>query len=191
MMCAVLLMSVILPMQSAVAAKPNDAPVREFKNHTEWPVARSADVASPRSVVLAFFEAISAAKGGTLDRERLRSLFVPDGRVEIPIPASGTQATDVVFMRPEQYAEMSDGATKSSGFFDHALAMQTEQFGVMGHVYAAYESRTDPKDAKPFVRGMKSFELLERGGRWYIVQVSWDREREGLAIPEGYLHDHP
>jgi hypothetical protein len=170
---------------------PAAPPVHELRSHPDWPKARPNDVRSIRSLVEAFFNAISAPKGGTLDRERLGSLFVPDGRIEIPLPGSGTQATDVVFVSPDAYADMSDAATKDDGFCDHLIAKQVERFGVIAHVFASYESRKNQNDPKPFVRGIKSFELLSRGGRWYITQVAWDRERVDNLIPETYLHDSP
>lgn len=143
-----------------------DSPVHELRSHPNWPAARLGDVSSIPSIVKAFFNAISAPKGGTLDRDRLQSLFVPNGRVEIPIPGSGAQSTDVVFVSPDAYADRSNAATKDEGFFDHALAIHVQQFGVMAHVYSSYESRKNRNDAKPFVRGVKSFELLNSGGRW-------------------------
>ena len=177
-----------VPATSHAAAAP---PVHELRSHPDWPKARPNDVRSIRSIVEAFFDAISAPKGGTLDREHLRSLFVPDGRIEIPLAASGPRATDVVFVSPDAYADMSDAATKNDGFFDHLIAMQVERFGVIAHVFASYESRKNPNDPKPFVRGMKSFELLNSGGRWYITQVAWVRERPGNQLPQNYLHDSP
>lgn len=165
-----------------------DSPVHELRSHPYWPAARSGDVSSIHNIVEAFFNAISAPKGGTLDRERLQSLFVPNGRVEILIPSSGAQSTDVVFVSPDVYADKSNTAMKDEGFFDHALAMRVEHFGVMAHVYSSYESRKNLDDAKPFVRGVKSFELLNSGGQWYITQVAWDREREGNPIPKVCLH---
>jgi hypothetical protein len=180
------LMAQTAPPRLHAATSP---PARELRSHPDWPAARPDDVSSIHNIVEAFFDAISADKGGTLDRDRLRSLFVPNGRIEIPIPAAGAQPTDVMFMSSDSYADLSDAGTKTEGFFDHALAMQVQHFGVMAHVYVSYESRKNRNDTKPFVRGMKSFELLETGGRWYITQVAWDRERQGNPIPEIYLHD--
>ena len=178
--------------QSAdVASVPKKPSVvsRELQSHPDWPKARPEDVQSIRAIVGAFFDTISAPAGGTLNRERLRALFVPDGRIEIPLPALKESPTDVIFLTPDQYADSSDSQTVSKGFFDHVLAMQVQQFGVMAHVYTSYESRERLSDPKPFVRGVKSIELLNSAGRWYIVQVSWDRERPGNIIPTPYLHD--
>lgn len=193
----ILLPLLLVPVLSVAQTMPasvhggTDSPVHELRSHPNWPAARPSDVSSIHGIVEAFFNAISAPKGGTLDRERLRSLFVPNGRVELLIPASGAQPTDVVFVSPDVYADRSNAATKDEGFFDHALSMRVQQFGAMAHVYSAYESRKNRDDAKPFVRGVKSFELLNSGGRWYITQVAWDREREDNPIPKIYLHNSP
>jgi hypothetical protein len=164
-------------------------PVRELHTHADWPKARVGDADSPRDLALAFFAAISAPKGGKLDRERLRSLFVPDGRIEVPLVGEAGQATDVVFLTPDEYADSSDRSTAESGFFDHMIAAHVQRFGVMAHVWTSYESRNRAEDAKPFVRGVKSFEVMESGGRWYIANVAWDRERAGVGIPAGLLKD--
>jgi hypothetical protein len=187
---SLLLVSVLSIAQTALASSKTAAPpVHELRSRPDWPAARPGDVGSIHGIVEAFFDAISAPKGGTLDRERLLSLFVPDGRIEIPIPASRTSQTDVVFLSPCGYADSSDAGTKDEGFFDRTLAVQVEQYGVMAHVFATYESRKNQSDSKPFIRGVKAFELLNSGGRWYITQVAWDRERPDNPIPEIYLHD--
>jgi hypothetical protein len=189
-----LLSASALSLAQTAPSRPHAAaasPVHELRSHPDWPTAQPSDVRSIRSIVQAFFDAISAPRGGALDRQRLRSLFVPDGRIEIPIPGSGSQPTDLAFVSPEAYADLSDAATKEEGFFDHPLAMQVQPFGVLAHVYAAYESRTNQNDPKPLVRGVKSFELLNSDGRWYITQVAWDLERQDNPIPEIYLHDSP
>jgi len=189
--CLPLLLASALSVAQTTGTAHPASPVHELRSHPDWPSARPGDVGSIRSIVAAFFEAISAPKGGTLDRKRLQSLFVPDGRIEIPIPASGTQSTDLVFVSPDAYADRSDADTRDEGFFDHALAMRVQQFGVLANVYVGYESRKNQNDPKPFVRGVKSFELLNSGGRWYITQVAWDIERDGNPIPKSYLHDSP
>jgi len=182
----------LFAVQSAdVASEPKKPSVvsRELQSHPEWPKAKPEDVQTIRAIVGAFFDAISAPAGGTLNRERLRALFVPNGRIEIPLPSSKGNPTDVIFLTPDQYADNSDSQTAKTGFFDHVLARQVQHFGVMAHVYASYESRENTSDPKPFVRGVKSIELLNSAGRWYIVQVSWDRESPGNPIPDRYLHD--
>ena len=172
------------------AMTPLGAPQADLNSHPDWPKANPADVVSIESTVRAFFDAISTPAGGKLDRVRLRSLFVPDGRIVAIRAPSASQSADVKFLSPDQYATISDSQTVSKGFFDHNLANQIERFGVMAHVYSSYESRFNRDDAMPVARGIKSFELLNSGSRWYIVQMYWDSERPDNPIPDRYLHDN-
>ena len=101
------------------------------------------------------------------------------------------RAADVIFLSPDDYANLSDAHTVKEGYFDRNSANQVEKFGVMAQVYSTYEARSHPEDAKPMSRGIKSFELLNSANRWYIVQVYWDTERPDNPIPDRYLHDSP
>ena len=42
-------------------------------------------------------------------------------------------------------------------------------------------------DAKPFARGINSFQLLNDGSRWWIVTIYWEAEDAGHQLPEKYL----
>jgi hypothetical protein len=171
------------------STSPLPAPVPDLKSHPEWPRANQADVATIESTVRAFYDAISAPAGGRLNRDRLRSLFVPAGRIVVGRAPNSGRAADVIFLSPEEYAAVSDAQTVSKGFFDHNLANHIERFGVMAHVYSTYESRIDRESTKPVARGIKSFDLLNSDNRWYIVQVYYDSERPENPIPDHYLHD--
>ncbi|NYF80914.1 hypothetical protein [Granulicella arctica] len=173
------------------SAVPSQKPQPALSSHPEWPKANPADVDTIEHTVRAFYSAISTSAGGKLDRNRLRSLFVPDGRIVSSREPRSDRAADVVFLSPDAYANLSDAATVREGFFDRNLASQIETFGVTAHVYSTYESRSHPEDAKPMARGIKSFELLNSANRWYIVQMYWDSERPGNPIPDRYLHDSP
>jgi hypothetical protein len=178
-----------LSAQSPSATAPQ-TPQAALSSHPEWPKANPADVATIEDTVRAFYSALSTPAGGKLDRNRLRSLFVPDGRIVVSREPSSSRAADVTFLSPDEYTNISDAYTATAGFFDRSPANQVETFGVMAHVYSTYESRSHPEDAKPMARGIKSFELLNSANRWYIVQVYWDSERPNNPIPDRYLHDN-
>ena len=171
------------------SAIPPQKPRPALSSHPEWPKANPADVDTIEDTIRAFYSAISAPAGGTLDRNRLRSLFVPDGRIVAIREPRSDRAADVIFLSPDDYANLSDAHTVKEGFFERNPANQVEKFGVMAHVYSMYESRSHPEDAKPMARGVKSFELLNSANRWYIVQMYWDSERPDNPIPDRYLHD--
>ncbi len=171
------------------SVKPSLGPRPDFTSPSDLPDAAPADVSSIQNIVKAFYSAISAPRGSKLDRSRLRSLFVPSGRIAVGLPPGASHSANVLFLTLDQYADSSDSQTAKEGFFDANPANQVEQFGVMAHVYSTYESRSHEDDPKPMARGIKSFELLHRADRWYIVQVYWDAERSDNPLPDRYLHD--
>ncbi len=187
-LCAALFSAAISPAQSTPAPQ-QQRPRPDLSSHPDWPRANPEDVGTVEGIVHAFYRAISSPVGGKLDQNRLLSLFAPDGRIAIGLEPKPSRAADVIFLSPVQYANSSDAYTATHGFFDHNLANQVEHFGVMAHVYSTYESRSNPSDPKPMTRGIKSFELLNSAGRWYILQVYFDTERPGNPIPDRYLHD--
>lgn len=178
----------LLSAQSSPVTPPQN-PHSTIASHPEWPRAKPADVDTVADIVRAFYSAISAPAGGKLDRNRLRSLFVPEGRIGSRVPRDAAGVADIRFHSPDEYAAISDAGTATSGFFDSSPANEIERFGAMAHVYSTFESRSHVDDQKPMARGIKSFELLNSGNRWYIVEVYWDWERPGNPIPKRYLRD--
>ena len=177
--------------QQVVRGKPDlTRPHPAFGSAPSWPTpdARSATISG---VVSSFYDAISAPANHPLDRDRLKSLFTPDGRLAFVQAMGPDNKPDVVYLSPDQYADNYERAPDpkhpSEGFFDKVIANQVVQFGDMAHVWGSYESRHSPSDPRPFTRGMKSLDLVHRGDRWYILQVFFEREDEAHHIPARYL----
>lgn len=160
------------------------APVVAQQAAPERPDAAPDDVASPGAIVAAVYEAISGAADEARDWDRLRSLFLPEGRM---IPAfrdsAGTAAYRVLTV--EEYVEAGREVFAEEGFYEREVWAETRRFGDIAHVFSTYESRRSP-DADPFSRGINSFQLWFDGDRWWIVDIFWHAEREDAPVPERY-----
>ena len=51
-------------------------------------------------------------------------------------------------------------------------------------IFSTYESRHDAKDAKPFARGINSFQLYYDGSRWWVVTILWQEETPENPLPK-------
>jgi hypothetical protein len=80
---------------------------------------------------------------------------------------------------------------KANPFYESEIGRESNTFGVVTQAFSAYQSKHAPSDAKPFARGINSFQLFNDGTRWYIVTIYWDDERSGVTIPDRYLHTAP
>ena len=87
----------------------------------------------------------------------------------------------------DDYVNRGSAGFKQNGFFENEVSRKQEQFGHIAHVFSTYESR-HAKGEKPFARGINTFNLFFDGQRWWVVQIMWDAEGPGQAIPEKYLH---
>ena len=146
---------------------------------------RPADVASVDGIIAALYDVISGPAGQARDWDRFRSLFAPGARL---IPAAPRRdGSAPVAMSPDDYVQRTSDAFLKSGFFERAVANQTDAFGTIVHVFSTYESRRAKDDEKPFARGINSIQAMQHAGRWWIVTVMWDQERADNPIPAKYL----
>jgi hypothetical protein len=188
---AVLALCTTALLAQAAAPTVPAPPVGSIVGHPGWPVAKPEDVRSPEAILNAVYSVISGGKGQPRDWDRMRSLFVPDARL-IPAVASsaangGAAHSDAIFLTVDGYIERSGARLTSDGFFEHSIHNEIEQFGNIVQVWSTYESRHNLDDAKPFARGINSFQLLKDGDRYWVVNIFWDSESPAKPIPAKYL----
>ena len=87
----------------------------------------------------------------------------------------------------EGYIARVEPLIERQGFYEKEIARRVEQFGQIAHVWSAYESRHDPSDAEPFMRGINSIQLFNDGSRWWIVSIYWQHESALHPLPDKYL----
>ena len=179
--------------QTTKPAVPPPLPplVGSIAGHPGWPVAKPEDVKSPEAILNAVYDVISGGKGQARDWNRMRSLFIPGARLipAITVPATATEPahTDAVLLTIDDYIARSSGRMTANGFFEHSIHNEEEQFGNIVQIWSTYESRHNADDPKPFARGINSFQLLNDGKRYWIVNIFWDAESPEHPIPPQYL----
>ena len=150
------------------------------------PAANPADVGSMDAIIAAVYDVISGPAGKKRDWDRMRSLFIPGARLIPTGPRPGNSYGSRV-LTVEDYVNRGTTLFEKEGFFEKEVARKTESFGQIAHVFSTYEARHSPDDAKPFIRGINSFQLMNDGKRWWIVTIFWQAEDEKNPLPEKYL----
>lgn len=149
----------------------------------------SADLYSIDAIINAAYEVISGPAGKKRDWDRERSLFLPGARL---IPTATVPGRNDVELTPfildvDGYIQRVEPIFAENGFYETEIARRTEQFGQIAHVWSTYESRHNPDDPEPFMRGINSIQLFYDGARWWIVNIYWQHEGEKNPIPAKYL----
>ncbi|PYK03392.1 MAG: hypothetical protein DMF45_04455 [Verrucomicrobia bacterium] len=151
--------------------------------------ADPSDVESIEAIVAAAYDVISGPAGKKRDWKRERSLFISGARL---IPTAVDAGRNDVDLAPQvldvdAYIARVKPYFATAGFYEKEVARRVEQFGQIAHVWSTYESRHDPNDAEPFMRGINSIQLFNDGSRWWILSIYWQHESRQHAIPEKYL----
>ena len=152
-------------------------------------LANPADVESIDAIIRATYDVISGPAGTKRDWERERSLFYPGARL---IPTATVAGRNDVDLRPlvldvDGYITRVEPLFAKEGFYEAEVARRVEQFGRIAHVWSTYESRHDPKDPEPFMRGINSIQLFNDRARWWILSIYWEHESANDRLPEKYL----
>ena len=147
--------------------------------------AKPEDVSSIDAIIKALYDVISGPKGQARDWNRMRSLFVPQANL---IPSVNRQqgGRALLVMNVNDYIATSGQMLMDTGFREREVARKVEEFGSIAQVFSTYESFRDTETA-PFMRGFNSIQLFNDGTRWWVVNIFWDSERQGLVIPDKYL----
>lgn len=148
--------------------------------------AQDKDVQSIDAIIGALYDVISGPAGQKRNWERMRSLFLPEGRlVATGIRPDGTTGKRV--MSVEDYINTSGPFLEKNGFFEREIGRKTDHFGCVAHVFSTYDSKKTLADEKPFMRGINSIQLYHDGKRWWVLSVFWQPETPQLPIPDKYL----
>lgn len=145
------------------------------------------DVASMDAILAALYDVISGPAGEKRDWNRMKNLFIPEGRL---MPSGQNAETGAVGYRTwtvQEYIDQAGTNLEQNGFFEVEISRKVEQYGTIAHVFSTYESRRTLEDEKPFARGINSIQLLKGKDRWFIVSVFWMGESPQYPLPKNYL----
>lgn len=152
--------------------------------------ARAEDVAAPEALVRAAYDAISRAPGAPFQWDRFRSLFIAEARM---IPNTEQTGGRFTVHTVESFITWIDdgwrrviGTPQDRGFAESHVSGVTEQFGDVAHVFSTYEKHVW-NDKNVIGRGINSFQLVKKEGRWWITSIAWDEESGAGPVPAKYL----
>jgi hypothetical protein len=150
------------------------------------PAANPADVGSIDAIMASTYAVISGPAGQQRDWNRFRSLFLPGARLAALVPRK-EGGYDARIITPDEYAKFADTYFQKESFFERESARHADRYGNIVQIFSTYESRRDPKDPKPFARGINSFQLFFDGTRWWVVTIYWQEETPDVPLPKEFL----
>ena len=157
-------------------------------NATDKPLSglvNSDDVRSADRILAALYATLSGSAGQHRDWNRLRSLFVPGGRI-VAVGHGPDSAVQTQSFSVDEYIARAAPVLEKEGLWEGEIARHIEAYEHMAQVLSIYEARHNSGE-KPFQRGINSIQLMNDGNRWWVVSVFWEPETPGHPLPKKYL----
>ena len=174
------------PVAADIQAQATPAPPAVMPVIVTNPAAAPADVESIDAIIAALYDVISGPVGQARNWNRMRSLFIPGGRLMPAGPRAGG-AIGMRILTVNDYIATSGPNLERIGFHEREIARRVEQFGHIAHVFSTYEGRTQTDST--VIRGINSIQLMNDGTRWWVVSVYWEAEGPNNPLPARYLRN--
>src|SRR5690242_1536446 len=148
------------------------------------------DGSSVDAILAAMYQSVSHGPEEEPNWKRMHEIFLPVG-VLIPPKRPDAQEFSVLDVdafqdRVQKGMAAAKQRGDSTAFFESEIARTSQCFGRVCQIFSTYEGKHAPSDAKPFVRGINSVQLVNDGARWWISSVTWDTEKPDNPIPAQY-----
>lgn len=174
----------ISPIAATINAQATPQPPAVMPVIVTSPRADTADVGSIDAIIAALYDVISGGIGQARNWNRMRSLFIPGGKLMPTVPRPDS-SIGMRVLSVNDYIAVSGPQLERVGFREREIARRAEQFGHIAHVWSTYEGKTATDSTT--IRGINSIQLLNDGKRWWVVSVFWEAERANLPLPPKYL----
>lgn len=140
------------------------------------------DTEQIHALILEAYRMVSGP-AGPRDWSRQDAVFHEDSRqIRTGVNPDGSMWMRV--MGREAYRADTEPFFAANDFYEVELASEIRVFGNIAHAWSQYEARTSLGDVVPERRGINSIQFLKcPDGRWSIIHMIWDNERNGLSLP--------
>ncbi len=127
---------------------------------------------------------ISGEQGKVRDWEAFRNLFLPTANFTVLYHATDPISLPYETVSLDDFINMMDDPYYDEGFLEYELGKVVDEYNGIAHVFQSFNAK-DSDDLEE--KGITSYQLLYTKNRWWIVNVIWTGNSNGVEIPNRYL----
>jgi len=122
------------------------------------------------SVVKELYGLVSFEPGAPPDWQKVRSLFIDEAVVVLRTARDKTTVFSVQGFVEDFQRFIEHADAEQRGFAERIVRTKPLVFGDIAHVFVLYEASLSDS-TRPPTRGIDSFQLVRKDGRWWIVSI--------------------
>jgi len=168
---------------AALLAAPGTPAILVAQQLAAAPAARpDSALLTPEGTVRAMYRLVSFGPGQQTDWAAVRNLFVPEAAIVL----RNTRTSNAIFTLAgfiDDFVRFDTiPVVARNGFRETVVRLNATTYRDIAHVLVLYEAEV-LNLPRPPQRGIDSWELVRRGGRWWVVSVTNDIVTPEAAIP--------
>lgn len=145
-------------------------------------VADTAAYKSIDGVLNEFLRLLSSEEGKTKNITAIRSLFLPTANFTVHTH-DDSMVPPLETVELEEFLTLLKDPYYESGYKESGIHKIVEQYNGIAHVFQTYHA----KDSDNYEElGITSYQLVQFNDRWWISNVLWTGNSNGMEIPEKY-----
>ncbi len=126
---------------------------------------------TPEGVVTSIYDMVSFEAGSRPNWDRVRSIFIPEAVVVVRSSQEALTVFSVEGFVDDFVTFIENSPAGEMGFSEKVTRIESMVFGDMAHVFVLYEAHITDSPQPP-TRGLDSFALIKKDGRWLIAALT-------------------
>jgi len=140
---------------------------------------------SVEGIVHEVLRLLNGEAGKSRNWDAIGNLFFPEARLfilnhgkDFPDPVESVSLEEFIALLHDPYYE--------KGFTETETGRIIEEYNGIAHVFQSFYAR-DAENTEE--RGINSYQLVFADGRWWILNLLWTGDSNGVRVPDKYLND--
>jgi len=146
----------------------------------------SADTNAAKSIdgiVKEVLRLVSGEKGKTRNWEALRNLFLPTATFTV-LNNSDSIAQPVETVSLDDFIKLMHDEYYEQGYLEYEIGKTIDEYNGIANVFQSFYGKDSENREE---RGINSYQLVYFKKRWWVANLLWTGDTNGVKIPDKYL----
>jgi len=146
----------------------------------------SLSVTTIDGIVNIGFKTLSELNGDIRNFEKLGEIYLPTAKFTVVYHESDSIPLKYESLSAEQFFEYMKEASEyyEKGFIQYELGKVVNEYNGIANVFQSFYAKDSENQE---VKGMTSYQLIYFDDRWWISDVLWTSNSNGIPIPGKYI----